>query len=108
MPNNYDFSKLPFVKEMTVNPIGWVNPLIIEYGIGEYPEPSYFWRVKGTNHTFVIPVKRLNYITLGNYDKHFEEALRVFREDYLEWAEQGFCVDWMQEYRKEYSRFIVT
>jgi len=107
MPNNYDFSKLKFVNEIEINPIGWVNPLIIQYGIGGYPEDSYFWKVKGTSHTFVIPAKRINYITLGNYDKHFEEALQLFREDYISWSEEGFRIDWQQEYYEQFRRFII-
>ena len=30
MPNFYDFSSLNNLKEMEVNPNGWINPLIIE------------------------------------------------------------------------------
>jgi hypothetical protein len=107
MPNNYNFDNLKFVNELKINPIGWINPLYVEYGIGGYPEDSYFWRVKNTSHTFVIPAKRINYITLGNYVKHFEEALQSFREDYLSWANDGFCLDWQQEYNEQFKRFII-
>jgi len=107
MPNNYDFSTLTDVKEMIVNPEGWVNPLTIEYGLGYHKENmSYHWRVKGTKHTFVIPVIRLDYLTEGDYAKHFEEALKGFREDFQGWAEGGFSTPWMQDYRKDFSRFI--
>ena len=107
MPNNFDFSKLKFKNEMVVHPIGWVADIIVEYGIGGYPEDSYYWRVKNTSHTFVIPAKRINYITLGNYDKHFEEALQAFREDYINWGREGFQLDWQQEYQLQFARFIV-
>ena len=107
MPHNFDFSNLKFIKELTINPINWINPLCVEYGIGGYPEDSYYWRVKGTSHTFMIPAKRLNYITLGNYEKHFEEALQAFREDYISWANDGFELEWQQDYYNEYHRFIV-
>lgn len=107
MPNNYDFSKLENVKEIIVNPEGWINPLTIEYGTGFYQENiSYYWRVKGTKHTFVIPVMRLDYLTEGEYAKHFEEALQGFREDYKEWAEGGWQAFWMRAYRDDFSRYI--
>lgn len=107
MPNFYDFSSIKEVNETRVNPEGWINPLTIEYGIGEYSDVACFWRIKGTRHTFVIPVKRLDFISEGNYGKHFEEALRAFREDYLSWAGEGFYTGWMQEYREEYKRYIL-
>ena len=107
MPNNFDFSNLKFKNEMLINPVGWINPLCVEYGIGGYPEDSYYWRVKNTSHTFVIPAKRINYITLGNYDKHFEEALQAFREDYIDWSREYFAIPWQQEYYDQFHRFII-
>lgn len=107
MPNNYDFSKLRDVKKMTVHPEGWVDPVIVEYGQGYYGETlSYYWRVKGTKHTFVIPVLRMDYLTEGKYETHFEEALEGFREDYKGWASEGWYADWMRAYREEFSDFI--
>lgn len=107
MPNNYDFSTLRNIKTIDVNPKGWINPLTIEYGIGDQIGPTYFWRVKGSNHTFVIPVLRLNYISSGEYGKHFEEVLEGFREDYLLWHKQGFESKWMQEYENDFKRYIL-
>lgn len=107
MPNNFNFNVLSEIKEIKVNPVGWVDPLIVEYGIGEAPEVSYFWRVKGTGHTFVIPVKRLNYISSGNYEKHFEKVLELFREDYISWKKSGFYLNWMREYEEQFARFII-
>jgi hypothetical protein len=107
MPNIYDFSKLEDVKEIVVNPEGWIKPLTVEYGFGYHKEAmSYHWRVKGTQHTFVIPVGRLDYLTEGDYAKHFEEALEGFREDYKGWAEGGFESPWMQAYRTDFSKYI--
>jgi hypothetical protein len=107
MPNFYDFSKLENVREVIVNPEGWINPLKIEYGTGEHGEIlCYFWRIKGTKHTFVIPVIRMDYLTEGSYAQHFEEALEGFREDYKGWSDEGWYAPWMQEYRGEYSKFI--
>ena len=107
MPNNYDFKNLDNIKEVNVNPEGWVNPITVEYGVSYHGEVlSYFWRVKGTKHTFVIPVIRIDYLSEGDYEKHFKEVLEGFREDYKGWASEGWYADWMQQYRSEYSRYI--
>lgn len=113
MPHNFDFSKLQNVKTIEVNPQGWIGQLYVEYGIIEDPNisggiASYSWRVKGTLHTFVIPMVRLDYLSSGDYKKHFEDALEGFREDYLTWKEEGFVTEWSREYRDQYSRFIVV
>jgi len=107
MPNYYDFSKVSNIKKVEVKPNGWVQPLYVEYGesyIGN--TPSYFWRVVGTNHTFTIPMIRMQYLSSGNYVKHFEETLEAFREDYKDWAEENFYTEWMQEYRRNFKSFI--
>jgi len=111
MPNNFDFSELKNVKTMEVNPQGWINSLIVEYGIYDdiavYGKPIYYWRVKGTKHTFTIPVMRMDYLSSGNYKKHFEDALEAFREDYLSWKEAGFATDWAREYERQFSKYII-
>jgi len=113
MPHNFDFSKVKNLKTLEVNPNGWISPLIIEYGIvdGDGDQInnviSYYWRVKGTLHTFVIPVIRMDYLSSGNYKKHFEDALEKFREDYISWKEQGINAGWVNEYYSQYSRFII-
>ncbi len=107
MPKQYDFSTLNNLQEIYVSPKGWVQPLIVEYGIGNHAEvSSYFWRVKGTKHTFIIPVLRMDYLSQGNYAEHFSYILEEFREDYKEWGSQGFFAGWMQEYRTEFSKYI--
>ncbi len=107
MPYIYDFSKLQDIKNIIVNPIGWINPLEIEYGMGIHGStPSYFWRVKGTKHTFVIPVLRMNFLSSGNYEKHFTEILESFREDYIVWKNQEWIAEWMQKYRNDFSKYI--
>lgn len=107
MPNNYDFSRIKDVKDIEVNPDGWVNPLLVEYGISIHGEiESYYWRVKGTKHTFVIPIIRMDYLNQGNVKEHFEEALEGFREDYKGWANEGWYAPWMRAYREDFSKFI--
>ena len=108
MPHQVDFSKITNIKTLEVNPKGWINPLFVEYGLGlHYNTPSYFWKIKGTNHTFVIPISRLEFLSSGEYKSHFEEVLEGFREDYVEWKKENFNIDWMKEYEKEYSKIIL-
>lgn len=111
MPNNFDFTKLQNIKTMKINPRGWINSLTIEYGITDDIEVhgimSYCWRVKGTQHTFVIPVLRMDYLSSGDYKSHFEDTLENFKDDYLEWKKQEFIILWMKEYKEQYSKFII-
>lgn len=108
MPNNKDFSNLTNKKEILVDVDGWIKPLIIEYAIGYHAENlSYFWRVKGTNHTFTIPVIRIDFLSQGNYASHFKEVLIQFREEYNQWKQQNFYTDWMKEYKQQYNNFII-
>ena len=112
MPNNVDFSNIKNIKTLEVNPKGWVENLVVEYGIGEdmkiYGAESYFWRVKGTQHTFIIPIARMDFLSSGNYKKHFNEALETFREDYLSWKKEGFIYRWAKDYERQFSKFIVV
>ena len=109
MPNSCDFSNLKNVRTIKINSEGWITPILIEYGIG-YPEtedsPHYYWRIRGTDHTFIIPMARLDYISSGDYGKHFSEALEGFRADFFEWKRTGFSAPWMQEYRDQFSKYI--
>jgi hypothetical protein len=108
MPNNFDFSKLENVKIIEVNPSGWISPLYIEYGIAErFDILSYCWRVKGTLHTFVIPVARMDFLSSGDYKTLFNETLEGFREDYISWQEKKIEAPWVDEYRQQYKSFIV-
>jgi len=107
MPNNYDFTVFKNINELPVSPEGWKSPLLIEYATEYHGDvPSCFWRVKGTKHTFIIPLVRLNYLSAGDYAKHFKDILELFREDYFEWKEQGFAVNWMSEYKSQFAEYI--
>ena len=109
MPHNIDFTTITNIKILETNPEGWINPLIIEYGLGlHYNNPAYHWRVKGTTHTFVIPIARLEFLSSGDYAQHFSEALKNFRIDYLDWKINNFSEKWMEEYRDEYRKFILV
>lgn len=109
MPHYVDFSKFKDIKTLEVHPDGWVTPLYIEYDISMRGDTSfYFWRVKGTSHTFIIPVIRMSFLSSGDFKSHFEEALENFRKDYLQWKEENFATDWMKEYKQEYEKFILT
>lgn len=114
MPHIYDFKNcIGEVKEITVNPKGWKNPITIEYGVAQHnshdPMLSVVWRVKGTTHTFSIYERRLNVISHSNYEAHFTEALENFREDYLSWFEddQYKDVNWKYDYEKQYAEYIL-
>ena len=107
MPYNHDFSGLENVRQVEISPSGWISPIQIEYGVGFHGAiPSYFWRVKGTTHTFIIAISRMNFLSSGNYNEHFKEVLEKFRGDYKEWAGEGFNTEWGVEYKKQFSRFI--
>jgi hypothetical protein len=107
MPNNKDFTTLENIRQIECNPLNWINPIFIEYGISYENFPSYCWRVKGTNHTFVIAISRLDYVSNGNYKQHFEEFLEDFREDYLKWSKENFIYPWQQEYYKQFHNLII-
>lgn len=108
MPNHYNFSSLSDIKEIRVNPSNWVNPLIVEYAIGNNISGlSYFWRVKGTKHTFTISMQQMNYLSEGNRGQHFAKALESFRDDYISWKEYEEQPEWVREYQDEYKRFIL-
>jgi hypothetical protein len=107
MPNNYNFSNIRDLKTIGVCPKGWIAPLFVEYGSEiKAGVPSYFWRVKGTRHTFSIPILRMDFLSKGDYVKHFNEILEAFREDYIQWAEEGWSQDWSREYYDQYKTFI--
>jgi hypothetical protein len=107
MPHNFYFSNIEIIKTIEVNPDGWISPLYVEYGIVERETLWYYWRVKGTLHTFIIPVSRMDFLSSGDYKKHLEDALGIFREDYLSWQKEGFKSDWAKQYEQQYSRFII-
>jgi hypothetical protein len=108
MPNIFDFSTLKQIKTVEVNPNGWVNPLTIEFGFSELEVTTCVWRIKGTKHTFFIPLMRLNYLSSGDYGKHFETVLETFKEeDYDSWRDLRFLLPWMREYETEYKDYIL-
>ena len=108
MPYNLDFSLLKNVKAIQVGPKGWASPLFVEYGILDEDMPLYCWRVRGTAHTFKIPVVRMDFLSSGDYKNFFGDALEVFREDYLTWKAEGFVDGWPREYERQYSGLILV
>lgn len=106
MPNFKDFGDLWGKSELSVTPHKW-KPIKIEYGYSYVGTLiNMFWRVKGTRHTFRIPVNQLNEHSQGNYEKHIEEFLEIFRNEYLSWVAQGLSEEWMREYHNEYKNCI--
>lgn len=113
MPFIYDFNRsLSGIKEISVNPKGWVNNLIVEYCIAQaHPYDtmaSVCWRVKGTTHTFTIYEHKLKVSNKDDYAKHFTEILEAFREDYLSWfkEEEYRDCEWKWDYKREYGEYI--
>jgi hypothetical protein len=114
MPFNFDLSAVKDKpSEVKVNPIGWRNPITVEYVIAQaHPYDttvSVIWRVKGTEHCFTIGEQKLNQISHANYPKHFEEVLANFRIDYLHWFTNPLYkdADWKYEYERQFSKFIL-
>lgn len=106
MPNRQDFSNLYGKGEIPVKPNGW-TPLTIDFAYGYVGNlPNFYWRVKGTEHTFRIPVNQLNELSKGDYERHIKEFLESFRQEYLGWAGGGFQEEWMREYHREYRNCI--
>lgn len=65
MPFYFDMNNTDIgIKEVKVNPEGWVNPVTVEYTIGQAHRydttVSVIWRVKGTEHCFTIGEQKLN------------------------------------------------
>jgi hypothetical protein len=98
------------ITETSIEPKGWY-PVVVEHGIkalGNSQAYEMQWRVKGTEHTFRIPLNVFYEQSKSNYEEHFTEVLEIFRIDYLGWYKQGFKEDWMQKYRKQFKELIYT
>lgn len=101
------------IKEVKVNPDGWVNPVTVEYTVAQAHKydttVSVIWRVKGTEHCFTIGEQKLNVLSHANYPKHFEEVLRNFRLDYLNWFSDPIYenAEWKYKYKRQFDRFIL-
>ena len=107
MPFAKDFSTLTGRGTLDVDVPKWSSPLTVEYGYEHISKMLYFfWRVKGTHHTFRIDYPQLMQLTEGNYEEHISDFLKNFRQEYLGWASTGFREPWMREYHEQYKRFI--
>ena len=110
MPHHVDFSKLnnaiSDVKTLNVDVIGWKTPLTIEYVYMNQGIAELWWRVKGTTHTFTIPINELNAMSNGDYVTHFQQALTVFRSDLIDWATKGLKEEWQREYHYMFRAFL--
>lgn len=95
-------------KTVVVNPTGWVNNLIIRYGVSVHAGVSYLcWKIDGIDHIFRIQAA-IVYEKHGlNFTDHFILTLKVFREDYKSWESDGFLQDWMKRYEKLFNTFII-
>jgi hypothetical protein len=106
MPFHKNFDELDYTGEYHVEPDGW-EPLTIEFGYENIGNAQYlFWRVKGTRHTFKLPVSQFTYQSNGDPGKYFREFLENFREEMLGWTVQGITAEWVYEYTKEYNSYV--
>ena len=106
MPYEVDFNDLRGKGSFDLEIEKW-EPLTVEYGhnyIGSLL--FFFWRIKGTTHTFRISYPELMNSTQGQYEKHVAAFLKTFRLEYLGWANQGFGAPWMREYHEQYKNYI--
>lgn len=109
LKKDVDWSLVQSIETITLNDLdGWINPLTIEYGTTYYNELlSFFWRIKDNDYTFIISVREMEYLSKGDYAKHFKETLDVFKEDFKNWKEEyGFAADWMQGYKRSFEKYI--
>ncbi len=106
MPYHKDFNELEIRGEFQLEPDGWV-PITVEYGYGTIISAQYiFWRVKGTQHTFKLPVSEFNYKSNGDPEDYIRRFLEKFREEMLGWTFQGIKADWVKEYTIEYNNYV--
>jgi hypothetical protein len=94
-------------KSVEVHPKGWREVTIL-YSTEIHGGVSYLcWKVKDTEHVFRIH-STVIYEKHGlNYSDHFLVTLEVFREDFLEWKNQGFPEDWMKRYHRIFHTLIL-
>lgn len=109
MPFKYDWESISDSKEMTLESVpGW-RAVTIEYTRERYNlnEIDLYWRIKGTNHTFVTTDRDLGKYT--DIDTYFRDALISFKEELLLWAREinsGRGEPWMGEYLVMYKSYI--
>jgi hypothetical protein len=106
MPFVKDFSSLIARSEFSLEVPKW-KPLTIEYGYEYINEVlAFYWRVKGTTHTFWAFYHQVAQDANGKQDEHIKTILETFRTDYLGWLFSGLTESWMREYHEQYKNFI--
>lgn len=109
MPHYFDFKIFEKINELEIrNLAGWQSSIIIEYAYSNFgkTEMYLYWRVKGTAHTFTITAKEFNQMSKGNPEEHFRQTLKVFRNDIIQWYEDGLPEEWMREYVYMFKNYI--
>ena len=94
-------------KTVSLEVPGWVK-LEIDYSLELQGGVSYLcWKVKNTEQIFKV-LATIVYENHGlAFSDHFSLTLQKFREDYLEWENQGFPEDWMKRYQKMFYNKII-
>lgn len=102
-----DINSLQNLQTINILVDGWVNPLEISYGIYSFGISSYIlWKIKGAEHTFKVPSKIVYQHHNDKVEEHFKLTLEKFREDYIDWAKNGFTEDWQKRYYNIFNKFI--
>ena len=93
-------------KTVDIEPIGWEKVKIL-YSVEIHAGVSYLcWKIQDTDQIFKIQAT-IVYEKHGlSYSDHFLVTLKTFREDFIQWKNEGFPTDWMKRYEKMFSHLI--
>lgn len=106
MPYIKDFSTLIGRGEFSLEVPKW-KPLSIEYGYEYINEIlQFYWRIKGTTHTFRGLYHQIIQQSHGKYDEYIKIVLQEFRTEYIQWLYSGLQQAWMREYHEQYKNLI--
>lgn len=96
-----------FKKETSIIIPGWKTPLNIEYGIS--PNKEFLFKIKDIDFVFRVylnifyeDLKEINY----NIDEYIKNFLTMFRNDYIQWYENGFKEEWQRKYYNLFKNYI--
>jgi hypothetical protein len=104
---NDDFKFFVNYQRIEISINGWYNPLLIEHGLTKISEQVYLnWRVIGTEHIFRVPLKVVTSKHGSKYEDHFKITLIKFKEDLIQWYNEGLPEDWMREYFRQFRALI--
>lgn len=110
MPFKYDWDEAGEISSIEVNNIeGWKD-LTIEYTyvLFNLGTIDIYWRIKGTDHTFVA--KDSDFFKFTSPREYFKSSLSQFKSELLEWARDinnGEGAPWMGEYILMFKDYVL-